>query len=100
MSALSEKPIELMIECIKATIDEWHLCGIHDERGVTARQLFRRVQPVLGDEIEVKLHYDAKQAFDSVLSTANSRDRVIVFGSFLTVGEVMQQFRESVTRIT
>ena len=100
MSALSEKPIELMIECIKATIDEWHLCGIHDERGVTARQLFRRVQPVLGDEIEVKLHYDAKQAFDSVLSTANSCDRVVVFGSFLTVGEVMQQFRESVTRLT
>lgn len=100
MSVLSEKPIELMIECIRPTIDEWHLCGIHDERGVNARQLFRRVQPVLGEQIGIRLHYDAKQAFDSVLSMASRCDRIVVFGSFLTVGEVMQQYRQSVARIT
>ncbi len=98
MSALSEKPIELMIESIKQSIDEWHVCGIHDERGVTARQLFRRVQPVLGETVRVRLHFDAAQAFESIMSTVASEDRVVVFGSFLTVGEVMQRYREPIDR--
>ena len=83
-----------MIECIKATIDEW--ASVRDSRreGSDCKAAVSvALQPVLGDEIEVKLHYDAKTGFlTRFLSTANSCDRVVVFGSFLTVGEVMQQF--------
>ena len=38
MSVLSEKPIEIMVDSIKRVIDQWHLCGIQDERGMTARK--------------------------------------------------------------
>jgi len=93
MSVLSEKPIEVMVDCIKSCIDEWHLCGIHDERGITARKLFRRVQPVLGDQVAVQLHYDVKQAFDVAIAAAGSEDRIVVFGSFLTVGEIIDSYR-------
>ncbi len=96
MSALSEKPIELMVETIKPSIDEWHLCAIHDERGMTARQLHRRIRPALGNQVSVKLHYDAKQAFDSIVSQAQDNDRIVVFGSFLTVGEVIQEIQDRV----
>ena len=93
MSVLSEKPIEVMIDSIKSLIDEWHLCGIHDERGITARKLFRRVHPVLGEDSTVHLHYDVRQAFDVALASANDGDRVVVFGSFLTVGEIIGRYR-------
>ena len=94
MSVLSEKPIEVMIDCIKSLIDEWHLCGIHDERGITARKLFRRVHPVLGEDSTVHLHYDVRQAFDVALASAQEGDRVVVFGSFLTVGEIIGRYRD------
>ena len=93
MSVLSEKPIEVMVDCIKSSIDEWHLCGIHDERGITARKLFRRVHPVLGDKVTVQLHYDVRQAFDVAIAAAGSEDRIVVFGSFLTVGEIIDSYR-------
>ncbi len=93
MAALSEKPIELMIESVKDRFDEWHLCGIHDERGITARQLHRRVQPALSDKTDIKLHFDARSGMESIFSTIDAADRVVVFGSFLTVGEVMQWYR-------
>ncbi len=96
MSVLSEKPIELMVDCIKSVFDAWHLCGIQDERGITARKLFRRVYPVLGDEASVQLHYDVRQAFEAALDSADSADRIVVFGSFLTVGEIIEQYRSEV----
>ena len=95
MSVLSEKPIEVMVDSIKSSIDVWHLCGIHDERGITARNLFRRVHPVLGEAAEVHLHYDVQQAFNNALATAENGDRVIVFGSFLTVGAIIERYRNS-----
>ncbi len=93
MSVLSEKPIEVMVDCIKSSIDEWHLCGIHDERGITARKLFRRVHPVLGDDVAVHLHFDVIQAFAAAIAAAGRDDRVVVFGSFLTVGEIIDSYR-------
>lgn len=98
MSVLSEKPIELMVESIKHVIDEWHICGIHDERGATARQLHRRIQPILGDTAGIELHYDVKQGFNSVVPRTQKTDRVVVFGSFLTVGEVIQEIRNKAVK--
>ncbi len=94
MSVLSEKPIELMSEAIAHVFDEWHLCGIHDERGITARQLHRRVQPVLSENCSIELHFDVRSGFESILSRVSASDRIVVFGSFLTVGEVMQRYRD------
>ena len=100
MSVLSEKPIERMVECIKPIVDEWHLCGIHDERGLTARQLHRRVQPVLGDQTQIELHYDVNQGFNTIVERAEQLDRVVVFGSFLTVGAVIQDIRRRISEQT
>ncbi len=94
MSVLSEKPIEIMVDSIKRVIDQWHLCGIQDERGMTARKLFRRAQPVLGSIVPVDLHYDVIEAFNAALSNAQPNDRIVVFGSFLTVGDILQQYRD------
>ncbi len=91
MSVLSEKPIEHMVAEINPLVDEWHLCGIHDERGVSARQLFRRVQPVISKDKPIELHYDANSAIDTIMLKAQPEDRVVVFGSFLTVGGVLHQ---------
>ena len=89
MSALADKQIENMIHLIKKTINVWHLCGIHDERGISARNLFRRVQPQLDSAAQIELHFNAVQAYEAALQTAGKQDRIVVFGSFLTVGDIM-----------
>ena len=93
MSVLSEKPIEIMVDSIKSVIDQWHLCGIQDKRGITARKLFRRVQPVLDSIAPVHLHYDVTEAFNAARSIVQPHDRIVVFGSFLTVGDILQKYR-------
>ncbi len=95
MSALAEKQIENMIDLIKNQIDAWHLCAIHDERGITARNLFRRVQPRLGDTVAVGLHFNSLQAYEAALEVAKPDDRIVVFGSFLIVGDIMARCQVS-----
>ena len=94
MSVLSEKPIELMVDCVKPMFDEWYLCGIQDERGIPVRKLFRRVSPVLGDDVRVELHYDAGAAFGAAMESVNKLDRIVVFGSFLTVGAIIEKYQK------
>ena len=94
ISALAEKPIERMVDLVKDNFDEWHLCTIHDERGMTARSLYRRVHTVLHDATPISLHYDAPQAFEKILGLAEIDDRIVVFGSFITVGDVLRIYQK------
>ncbi len=94
MSVLSEKPIELMVKLLRPAFDEWHLCGIDGARGITTKQLHCRVHPVLSDNAAIKLHEDASSGFESLISLLDVQDRIVVFGSFFIVGEVMKLYQE------
>ncbi len=90
LSALADKPIEQMVAQVGDVFDEWHLCSIDDARGMTARNLCRRVQRVVADAQPISLHCDVPQAFAAISKRADKDDRIVVFGSFITVGQILR----------
>jgi len=80
---LRDKDIASVLREIKPRITRWHLASLPGPRGGTAEELAKHV------EGSVFTHASAVEAFRAAKSEASESDKIVVFGSFLTVGEVM-----------
>jgi dihydrofolate synthase / folylpolyglutamate synthase len=68
-------------------IDRWILCTLPGPRGLTAGELASR----LGDSArEAALESTVAHACERARSEARGEDRIVVFGSFLTVGPALE----------
>ena len=94
MSVLSEKPIEEIVHCVEGQFNIWHLCEIVDgSRGVSIGELYGRVRSVLGCPENIEQYSDVQAAFESAIAKSSLQDRIVVFGSFLTVGGIIQFYQ-------
>lgn len=92
-SALSEKPLEAMVKAIRKRFSAWHLCPVGDAaRGISGEELMERVGPLLPDADGCVMHRDPQQALAAALAGAGDDDRIVVFGSFLTVGGIIAAY--------
>ena len=81
---LRDKDIGGVLREIAPRITRWHLASLPGPRGATAEAL----ESELGEGTARK--YDSvSEAFAAALGSAGENDKIVVFGSFLTVGEVM-----------
>jgi dihydrofolate synthase/folylpolyglutamate synthase len=85
---LRDKDIAGVVRELVPRVTRWHLAGLGGERGATAAEL----AAALGAEgvaAPAAEHASAVRAFAAARGEAGESDKIIVFGSFLTVGEVM-----------
>lgn len=94
---LADKNIEGVVQAISPRIDGWFCCGLPGPRGLTAAALAKRVETSLvppKDPLEkpptVEQFESPDQAYAQALARANPNDRIVVFGSFLTVSAILQ----------
>ena len=86
---LHDKDIDGVIDIIKGRIDRWFVATLAGERGATAQQLFDKLAARgLGDR--VKRFSGVEAAFNTARSEAGQNDRILVFGSFYTVADVLR----------
>jgi dihydrofolate synthase/folylpolyglutamate synthase len=85
---LKDKDIRAVVRRIAPRITRWHLASLGGERGASAAELAAalRAEAVAAPAAE---HASAAQAFAAAREEASENDKILVFGSFLTVGEVM-----------
>ncbi|WP_395826691.1 bifunctional tetrahydrofolate synthase/dihydrofolate synthase [Collimonas sp.] len=95
--AMLDKDIEGIVAQLKGRIDHWCLTALPLPRAASARQLEERLlggdaHPEHGGDAESSvLCFDSPaEAYANALSRAGENDRIVVFGSFLTVAGVMQ----------
>ena len=69
-------------------IDAWYCCDLPLPRAATAAQLATRAR-ALTPAPAVSEHADPSTALAAALSAADPADRILVFGSFLTVGPAL-----------
>ena len=69
-------------------VTDWHLATLHGARGRSAAELASVVKQVAG-AAKIEVHATAAQAFAAARRAAAENDKIIVFGSFLTVAEVL-----------
>ena len=94
--AMADKDLPAMLERIAPLIDHWHLTDLPLDRAITAEEL-RKVldaHPATapgGKSRVAGCHADPMSALRAAVSQADPADRIVVFGSFFTVGGVLQQ---------
>jgi dihydrofolate synthase/folylpolyglutamate synthase len=91
---LADKDIAGVVNLLKGRIDYWHLASLPGARGVSAAQL-ARVLAECGIKEGVFEYETPAAAYAQARAQAGENDRIVVFGSFLTVTDVMQALKSS-----
>ncbi len=87
LGMLGDKDIEGVVRAIAPRLTRWQLASLPGPRGARAEHL-ERVLRRCGVQSPLRCHPDPRAAFRAALEEAGDDDRIVVFGSFLTVGEV------------
>ena len=89
--AMADKDLLPMFQRINPLIDRWYFCDLPLPRAASAADLAAiwrgsHPRPAVGSS----LHPNPQAALDAAVATADPADRIVVFGSFFTVGGVLQ----------
>jgi dihydrofolate synthase / folylpolyglutamate synthase len=84
---LGDKDVRAVVARLNSQIDSWLVCGVAELRGLDAATLRARMGPVRGSVTELA---DVTAGCARAHSLAQPGDRVVVFGSFHTVGPALQ----------
>lgn len=93
--AMADKDLLAMVERIAPLVDHWHLTDLPLARAATAQWLASEMSGVTkgsgGACVQVAgCHASPRLALEAAVSAADPADRIVVFGSFYTVGGVLQ----------
>jgi dihydrofolate synthase / folylpolyglutamate synthase len=91
LGAMADKDIPAMLARIAPLVDCWYVCDLPTERAASATALAQHVRAALpGKKVVVSEHASPELALSAALAAAQGADRIVVFGSFYTVGGVLQ----------
>ena len=86
-SMLADKDMDSVLDILKDQFDYWYIAPLHMPRGMNNNELQTKLA---AHQIEsVKSFSTIAEAYRAALAIATENDRIIVFGSFHTVAEVM-----------
>jgi dihydrofolate synthase / folylpolyglutamate synthase len=92
--AMADKDLAAMLPRMIPLVDEWHLCDLPTPRAASASQLAQRIQGAAqgrsAGKTAVFEHPSAPEALRAAFDRADAADRIVVFGSFFTVGGVLK----------
>jgi dihydrofolate synthase/folylpolyglutamate synthase len=86
---LRDKDIAGVARRLAPRVTRWHLCTLGGPRGTDAQTL-ARILSSAGIRAPLLRHGSAAAAFAAARAEAGENDKIVAFGSFLTVAEVMQ----------
>ena len=92
---MADKDVVGIVRRMAPLVDVWHCCGLPNPRACTAADLVRIVQQATaaraGGPPQVHAHETPTAALQAALAAAEPTDRIVVFGSFYTVGGVLRE---------
>lgn len=89
LGAMFDKDLDALVARMAPLVDVWHVCDLPLPRAATAAHLAEVVARV-APAAEVHQHPGPSDALGIALTGANPTDRIVVFGSFYTVGGVLK----------
>jgi len=92
--AMQDKDTPAMLATMRPLVDHWHFCDLPIARAATAQALaaqFAALPPAAqGPSANVACHASPRAALAAAVAAADPADRIVVFGSFYTVGGVLE----------
>lgn len=87
---LKDKPITETLRVVAPRIDAWYLADLSETpRGTSAAELQVKLEEA-GVISSVSLYPDPITAYGAAMDAATTQDRVVIFGSFHTVGAILR----------
>ena len=89
--AMADKDVAPMLARIGALVDRWYFCDLPTARAASAEQLLTQWN-TCNQRADVKAgtYTDPLCALQAAVAAADPADRIVVFGSFFTVGGVLK----------
>ncbi|MEP6998602.1 MAG: bifunctional tetrahydrofolate synthase/dihydrofolate synthase [Betaproteobacteria bacterium] len=94
---LADKDVDAVIAALLPRVDRWLVATLPPPRGATAAALRQRLQDAGAAPDAVREYADPAAAYRAAREDAAEADRIIVFGSFLTVAAVLAMRERTVT---
>ena len=91
--AMGDKDIVQVLKVMLPQIDCWHLCALPGERAASVEQLHDALMDAgfVNDEHHtLEKHSSVKQALTHLATTVAANDRIIIFGSFITIEQALR----------
>jgi len=89
--AMADKDLAAMLAKIGPLVDRWYFTDLPTARADTAAALLARWQAQEPRrDVKASAHADPMEALRSAVAAADPADRIVVFGSFHTVGGVLK----------
>jgi dihydrofolate synthase/folylpolyglutamate synthase len=95
---MADKDIAGLLAKVAPLVDVWHCCDLPNPRAASADALAGQVRAACGlRDVAIHRHASPALALRAAAAGADPADRIVVFGSFYTVGGVL---REGPRRLT
>ena len=89
--AMADKDLPSMLKKILPMVDTWYFTDLPLPRATTAAQLEDQWgQMNARQDVKASQHASPQKALEAAIAAAGPTDRILVFGSFYTVGGVLQ----------
>jgi dihydrofolate synthase/folylpolyglutamate synthase len=94
---LSDKDVTAVVQHLAGRIDHWFCASLPGARGLSAQALSSKIEsavktlsPALTEPLKVSTFDTVELAYQAARKLSNPDDRIVVFGSFLTVAGVLE----------
>ena len=87
-AVLADKDVDGIIESVKGLIDKWYISQLNTERTLNCKKLQKMLKQNCPD-CDVQHYPSISEAYLAAKQDADNSSRILVFGSFLTVAEVL-----------
>ena len=88
--AMRDKDIAALLSRMAPLVEHWHFCDLPIARAATAAELAAQARALHWAEASMQCHESPAAALQAALAAADPADRIVVFGSFYTVGGVLK----------
>ena len=89
--AMADKDVSAIISRVGVLVDRWYFCDLPTARAASAQDLQKQWQQSnFREKARSSIHKDPQAALEAAVSAADPADRIVVFGSFFTVGGVLK----------
>jgi dihydrofolate synthase/folylpolyglutamate synthase len=90
--AMADKDLDSMLKKLLPLVDAWYFTDLPLPRASSAQQLAADWAALnTRKDVRSSVHETPQKALDAAILAADPTDRILVFGSFYTVGGVLQQ---------
>ena len=88
-----------VINSLAKSVDYWYCATLSGERGISGQELADKINKLIPKDEEglpqVEVFDTPRQAYEAAKLRSQAEDRIVVFGSFLTVADVLEHLQSS-----